>query len=301
MSTPTIVTVLNEIGAWRAGTVDEVGAALVAIGEEERLVRRKIDDANRQLAALGSIRQEQEERLAELDEELIRRKRDGVRGALRTDRAHVEERSAALHDLRTKRDTTLGAGLGAPDMAEAVAEYLDAQERAAGVRGTVVPAPEDLLSAPARERLAPYLRAAVEPPPALDEARLGVGIVVSVDPPEGAPEALLIVIPVPWAVYADALLREDDLCTLLAYRLVAAVHTLLAESGAPDALVRYADVQGSLALQVWLGDTPVAADLRERVMEAIAVAVEGAPELVTAGLDVYAIWLTPDLLVEDAS
>lgn len=295
---PSIVNVLDSIADWRARTATELDGALAALTEEERAVRRKIEDAQRQFAALGSVRREQEERLVELEEETLRRKRSGIRQALKLDRALMEERAHALLRWRQRHDEALGAGLDAPEMAEAINEYLDAQERTAGLRGSLVPAPEELLTAPARALLDPYLRAAATPPPPLAAPWAGVGVVVSVDPPEGRPEALLVVLPVPWAVYAEAILRDEDLCTLLAYRMVAALHVLLAEVGAPDALVRFADLQGSLAIQVWLGDTPVVIDLRERVLEAVAAAVEGAPELVAAAVEVYAVWLTPDLLVE---
>ena len=289
---------MNGIADWRARTATELDGALAAIAEEERALRRRIEDANRQAAALGSVRREQEERLVELDEETLRRKRTGVRQALKLDRALMEERADALLRWRQGHDDALGAGLDAPDTAAAMNEYLDAQDRTAGVHGSLVASPEELLTPPARLRLDPYLRAAATPAPPLAAPSAGVGVVVSVDPPEGRPEALLIVLPVPWAVYAEATLREEDLCTLLAYRVVAALHVLLAEVGAPEALVRFADLQGNLAIQVWLGDTPVVIDLRERVMEAVAGAVEGAPELQAAVLEVNAVWLPPDLLVE---
>ncbi len=295
---PSIVSLLNGVAEWRARTAGELDGALAAIADEERAVRRRIEDANRQAAALGSVRREQEERLVELDEETLRRKRTGIRQALKVDRALMEERADSLLRWRQGHDDALGAGLDAPDMAEAMNEYLDAQDRTAGVHGSLLASPEELVTPLARARLDPYLRAAATAPPPLAAPRAGVGVVVSVDPPEGRPEALLIVLPVPWAVYAEAILREEDLCTLLAYRMVAALHVLLAEVGAPEALVRFADLQGSLAIQVWLGDTPVVIDLRERVMEAVAAAVEGAPELQAAALEVNPVWLTPDLLVE---
>ncbi|MDP2304533.1 MAG: hypothetical protein Q8P18_00730 [Pseudomonadota bacterium] len=294
------MSVLDGISDWRTSAAAELDQALAAINEEERAVRRRIEDAQRQFAALGSIRREQEERLLELEEETLRRKRAGVRYALELDRAVLEERAVALRAARERHDAALGAGLDAPEMAEAINEYLDARERTAGLRGSLVSLPEELLTEPARARLDPYLRAAAAAPPPLSAPWVGVGVVVSVDPPEGRPEALLVVLPVPWAVYADVVHREEDLCTSLAYRMVAALHVLLAEVGAPDALVRFDDLQGSLAIQVWLGDTPVVVDLRERVMEAVAGAVEGAAELQAAALEVYAVWLAPDLLVEAA-
>ncbi|MDP2315987.1 MAG: hypothetical protein Q8P41_24030 [Pseudomonadota bacterium] len=298
---PALVGLLDGVLAWRAQTSDEIESSLATIAEEERTIRRRMDEAQRQYTALTSLRHEQEERRLSLDEETIRRKRIRVREALEIDRALLAERAGALHARVTRRDLELGAGLDAPDMIEAVTEYLDAQERAAALRGGLVAAPEELISAHARARLEPYLRAASSPPPSLGLPAAAVGVVVSVDPPEGRPEALLLVLPVPWAVYGEATVREEDLCSLLAYRIVAAIQTVLADVGAPDALVRFDELQGNLAVQVWLGDTLVAPDLRERVLECVATAVEGARELQAAAVEVCAVWLTPDLLAEASS
>jgi hypothetical protein len=83
--------------------------------------------------------------------------------------------------------------------------------------------------------------------------------------------------------------------------MVAAVTVLVAELGAPEAPLRYADLQGSLALQVWLGDHLIEGDLRERALERIGGAAEVGVELEAAGVEVYALWLAPELLVEAAS
>jgi hypothetical protein len=121
-------------------------------------------------------------------------------------------------------------------------------------------------------------------------------VLVSSDPPFGRPEALVLVAPVPWAVYTEGSARAEDLCTRLAYRLVGALHGLLAEVGAQRAPVRFLDVEGCLAVQAWLGDHPVAGDLREQALAAIAAAVDGADELTAAAVDVYAAWLAPELV-----
>jgi hypothetical protein len=217
---PAIVVLLDRLAEWQAHEGEPIEAALGAIEDEERSARRRLEDAQRQAAALASLRREQEELRHQLEMESLRRRRDGVRDALAVDRSLLEARAGELLELLAARDRELGLLLAAPALAPAVSGYLDATDRLAGARGTGAPAPEDLLPPEDRALLEPYLRAAIAPPPSLGAPPAGVGVVISTDPPQGRPEALLVVLPVPWSVYAGATSRPEDLCTLLAYRLV---------------------------------------------------------------------------------
>jgi hypothetical protein len=154
----------------------------------------------------------------------------------------------------------------------------------------------------ARRRLAGFVAEVDGPPPVLEDELQGIGVVLAVHPAEGAPEALVIVLPVPWAVYRDAGTRREDLATRLAYRAAAATWRFLVDVGAPEAPVRFVEVQGCLGIQVWLGDAGVPAeDFRERALEALQGAWDLAPELDAARLEVYAVWLRPEALQETES
>lgn len=60
------------------------------------------------------------------------------------------------------------------------------------------------------------------------EVPAGIGVLVSAEPASGPTRALLVVLPVPYAVYEEGAHRGEDLATALAFRSVAAVHELLA-------------------------------------------------------------------------
>lgn len=287
---------LDAVASWRSQVGRALDDTLTAIAAEERTVRRELDEMQRRYGALGTIRREEEARLSSLEEEALRRKRASVREALAVDRALLEERAGMLTEVHAAQDEAFAAGLDEPDVAEAVHAFLDHQEHGASVVEAL-----DALSTEGRRLLEPYLAAAVAAPPPLPVPMAAVGVLVSADPPVGSPEALAMVIPVPWAVYADGTARPEDLCTLLAYRLVGALYKLLGTLGAAHAPVRFSDIQGNLGVQVWLGDHPIGEELREQVLEGISDAVAGAPELEAAGLEVYAVWLTPDLLAEAVS
>ena len=141
-----------------------------------------------------------------------------------------------------------------------------------------------------------YIRAANDAPPPLALAPLGVAVLAATEPADGVPEGLLVVLPVPHAVFTDWKSRREDLATQLTYRLIAAVFRVLGSVGAADAPVNYQEVYGNLAVSVWLGDHKVEADLREHILEAISTAYEEATELWAAGVEVYAVWVRAELL-----
>jgi hypothetical protein len=286
---------LDEANAWRDRIGTEIDASLELLRTEETEVRTNLEEAQRQFNALSAVRHEEEERLVRLEQELVRRRRSAVRQALILDRTLLEDRASALQDAQARDDASASRGLDAPEVAAALTAWVEAREIAAGL----APArPVAALGREARARLEPFLQAADAPPPVLNTAAAGVGVLVSADPTTGPPEALLLVLPVPWSVYAESAVRTEDLCTMLTYRLVSAVLGLLLELEAPDAPVRYVDLHGCLAIQVWLGDHTINVDPKEHLLERIAAAVENAPELEAAGVEVYAVWLTPDLLAE---
>jgi hypothetical protein len=292
---PSLLRMLDDVAAWREQAGREAEAALAAIAAEEDAVARAALEAERRKSALAAIRREEEERLASLDDAALQRKRTSVRTSLELDRALLEERAAALRRAQAERDAEAALGLDHPSMERHLLAWLEARAAAAAARETDA---ESRLARDVRQALAPYIDVAHGPPPSIGLPCAGVGVLVSADPPVGVPEAFVMVLPVPEAVYTQASARAEDLCTLLAYRLVAALYRLLGELDAAGAPVRFETVQGNLTIQVWLGDQLVPDDLRERAMDAVAAAVDGAPELAAAGLEVYAVWLTPDLLAE---
>ena len=289
---------LDEAAAWRDRVCGESEAALSLVTAAEQSARRTMLESQRQHAALAAIRREEEERLAGLEEAALQRRRTGVRQAMIHDRIALEERAARLTEACARQDARLGSGLDEVALAAALRQYVELQEAAATGEGGRA---DERLSPSALRLLEPYIAAAAQPPPQLDLPPVGVAVLVSADPPVGPAEALVMVLPVPWATYAEGTLRAEDLCTWLGYRLVASLHALLGAMGAAQAPVRFAELHGCVAVQVWLGDQPVEEDLRDRVLEAVSAAVDDAAELQAARAEVFAVWLTPDLLAEAAS
>lgn len=296
-----LVSALDEIGRWKDRTERDVGVALSELGREEHDARQCLEEARRRLQALALVRNEQEERLARVASEQMVRERAAVRAGLRADRAILAERSLRLQAAVGERDARMAEEIAAnPDLADALAEL--ERFREIELRTGHLPASYLRALREQRDRALRRLEPLLATPRAIEAPLAGVCVVLAVDPPEGPPEALVAVLPVSFAVYRDWATREEDLTTQFAYRMLAGVLGLLSELGVADAPVFYVEVQDSLAIQVWLGDATVDlahGDFRERALEHLQAASEGAPELATASVEVYAIVVRPELLAEE--
>lgn len=296
-----LIAALDEVGRRRAATLREVEDALAEVAREESAARNALEEAQRRIVALRFVREEYAERRAQLLADDLVAERAAIREGLLSDRETVLARARALRDAAARREEDAAARLAAePDLAAALGEVSRFRE----MQGELDRMPASYRQAlqerydRARRRLAPLAARLDAPPAALDVPAAGVGVVLAVEPPQGRPEALVLVLPVPFAVHREWASRPEDLATLLTYRTMAGVFMLLTAVGAADAPLQYLPVHGNLAVQVWLGDADVGADLRDRAVERLTMAWEDAPELETACLEVYLVHLRPDLLEE---
>lgn len=300
-SASALVSVLEDVTRERGQIEGELGEALRDIGREEAASRRSVEEGHRRLAALRAVRREYEDRLGGLSAEMLHREWEAVRDGLTTDRDRFVSRAALVADAIASREAAMNAELAEPELASAVDEYLKFREAESSL-AAMPPDYRDAILAQHRRvlrRLEPYIAAANAGPPPLAVAPLGVGVIASADPADGRAEALVLVLPVPYGVYADWTAAPEDLTSQLAYRMIGAVFRMLHLLDAADAPVRYLDVHGCLGIQVWLGDHEVEGDLREIALEQVAAAADEATELWAAGVEVYTVWLQPELLGEE--
>lgn len=298
---PAVIAVLNEITSWKSHADGEYAASISEIEREEDAARRAIEEAQRQLVALAALRREVQEKHAAAAEETERRESAALREGLQTDKALLTERAAALEAAITAREAILQKQLEDPDIAAAVTEY----EKFVEVEPTLAALPPSYRKAildhhdKVRRRLEPVIQASNAGPPDLGLGVQGVGVLFAADPPDSVPEALVVVLPVPFAIYRDWAERKEDLSAQLAYRTVAAVSRCLNAVNAGAAPIQYSELHGCLAIQVWLGDCDIQGELNDRALEEIGAVREEAEELRAAGIELYGLWVRPALLAEE--
>lgn len=300
---PAVIAVLEDIAQWKNSADTEFSRTMADVDKEEDEARRQIDEAQRRLLALASVRGELREKHAKIGIDAERRERIALREGLTADRTVVEARAAKLGEAIAKREAALQQQLQDPEIAQAVEEF----EKFVEIETTLAALPPTYRRAildhheKVRRRLEPVIAASNAGPPDLGLPPVGVGVLFAINPAEGTPEALVAVLPVSVAVHRVWLERKEDLSSQFAYRVVAAVSRLLNAVGGGAAPIHYTAVNGCLAIEVWLGDCALQGDLNDRALEEIGALREEAEELLAAGIELYGLWVRPAMLAEEES
>lgn len=298
---PAVIAVLEEIAQWKARADAEFAGTMGEVDRDEAAARRAIDEAQRQLVALAALRAELRDKHAMVGLGAERRERMALREGLATDRGSIEDRAQKLAVAVAEQDAALQRQLKDPEIASAVEEY----EKFVEIEASLASLPAGYRKAildhheRVRRRLEPVIAASNAGPPSLGLPNVGVGVLFAVDPAEGPPEALVAVLPVPFAVCRDWAERPEDLSSRFAYRVVAAVSRLLGAVGAGAAPIQYTELSGCLAIQVWLGDCEVQGDIKERALEEIEALREEASDLSAAGIELYGLWVRAAMLADE--
>ena len=235
---------------------------------------------------------------------------EGVVAALRSDPSEAarERRAALLQDVVTARGQreALESQIAALDekilflraQADALldAPTLDAAAedrwlRAALAKAVRVDAAIVAQRSAAKERQDADSRSR-QPEPEVHE----IAVLAAMEPAEGPPRSLALVLPVYGSVQSDWAAHADDLQAKLAWRVVGALAGVLRATGAEDAPLRFDRFEGCLSIQVWLGGTASGEALRGHLTQAFESVHAAAEELQHAGLELFVAWVEPQMI-----
>jgi hypothetical protein len=290
-----VVAGLEAVGTWRAtverDVLQEHSRVIAALDEAHVRLR----DAERTVAELEGQRRRVDARVSRIDAEETRRTRDAIRRGLAHDEALVVRRADDVRQAFRER-VFEAAGVGAAEAASLGA--LDELGALGAADPDLPPAVRRALQDRDRHasRLLPHVLSVETDADPIDAPAAAVAAVASMELDEGLPTALELVLPLPWSVYADPGSHGDDLCSRLAWRVVAALGVALRDVGAADAPVRYASEGGRLAVQVWLGDADVVGSVKDALSAGFDRIHEESGELRAANVELYVAWLDPEIL-----
>jgi hypothetical protein len=295
---PPILKGIHEVGQWRRENLAELHRRQADVDRESAKLEADIAELQRQLDVCATLRAEFSEREAALPADETRRNREALLVGLDRERALIEARADALSRAGKAREDRVARLMEDAEIARLVDEF----EQFGDVEPTLESLPAGYRSAilahhdSVRRRLQPVFDAVAAELPPTGEPPAAFTIVAAVDPQEGTPDALGLIVPVHHDVAARWAERGEDLCSLIAYRIIGAVSGALADAGSADAPIQHSDYEGCLAIQVWLGDHPPRADIKEALAARFDRLREEASELRTTGLDVYLVWVSPDVV-----
>lgn len=301
LNVPQLVVSLEMVERWREETEGDLNRQIREIDDETDQINAKIAELQRQITAISALREEMQGRLSGLDDEQISRTRDTVLSGLETEGPLLDERAALWRAAVSDQEAALDRLLQDPAVAGLVEEYKQFGELEptldmlpAGYRKALLAHHEEV-----KAQLKPFIESAAASPPPLSVPEQGFTLIASLDPQEGAPEALAVIVPVPFETYSRWSERSEDLHALISYRVVGALSAMLAEVGASEAPLQYAPYEDKLAIQVWLGDSEVQGDVKSALERQIGKLKAGSTEIQVCRLDPYLVWLSPDAIIPE--
>ncbi|HJN75490.1 MAG TPA: hypothetical protein QGF58_16290 [Myxococcota bacterium] len=289
---------MEAITRWRESAEEEASTQLTEVNAEEARLSEGIKALERQIEALEVLRTQIRERNGKLDGEEIARSYGAVVQALQEDRDLTAERgrivAQRIEEDRNKAETLLQDA----ELARSIDEFERFREMEAGLGSLPSSYRRAILDhhQQVKRRLAPVLKLINGPADPVDADTRGIAIIASVDLVEDNPESLVLVLPVDADIYNHWEDGGEDLSALLAFRMVAAAAELATRAGVPAAPISYRSFEGKLTVQVWFGSEKVTGDVKELAAEILDQVRFDASELGVAMLELYTLWLPPEVL-----
>ncbi len=288
---------LDDAARWRADETSRRKAQLVEVDQQLSELRQSIASLQEQLASLEKFRGE-----LEADEALAvgeaQRAHEGIFAALAEQREAIEGRAAELLAAEQRRLEMLESVLAESDLADKLVEY---RQFKASVEPTLAHMPESYRAVvlehhhkvvdALRERVGEMMSDPVH----AEGGALSLEVVFAVDAPEGAPELLVVVVPVDATTHEGWAERPEDLQTRLAVRTAQAIYEACHDAGLDTVQLAAGGHRDLLAIEVDVAGA--AADLSRRVEEHLARVFRDALELVAARVNVTPRAVHPDHLL----
>ena len=297
---------LERVTSWHRTARSDLDTQRAELQTEADQVDRKIPELDAALLELRERQAELEGRLEELDElssglesEQGERVRMAVAEVLRADLALVDGRGELYQAARTQRETQLDELAKDPEIARLVEEY----EQFVEVEPTLSLLPSGYRKAilshheAVRRRLQPLFDAIARELDPVHAEPAAVSVLASLARQDGRPVALVFIMPVKYAVYRDWSTAGEGLPALIAYRVIGAISGALDEVGCGDAAVRYTEIDGQLAMQVWLGDSDgPSGNLQGAIRQRFDALREQSSELKSMLMTLHLAWVEPDVI-----
>jgi hypothetical protein len=211
----------------------------------------------------------------------------------------VGRRGDLYRDARSQREQQLEALAQDPEIARLVEEY----EQFVEVEPTLSLLPSGYRKAilshheAVRRRLQPLFDAIDRELDPIDAEPAAVSVLASLAQEADCPVALVFIMPVKFEVYRDWSKAGEDLPALLAYRVIGAISGALDEVDCGDAAIRYTEIDGQLAMQVWLGDSDgPSGGLRAAVRHRFHALREQSSELKSMLMTLHLAWVDPGVI-----
>lgn len=303
---PRLVAALERVDRWHRTASSDLESQAGELRDEADGAEARIKELEATLLELRERQAEIEGRLEELQEltsgletERAERLKSAVVEALAGDLAIVDARAALLEEAEAGRRASLERLLEDEEVAKLVEEFeqfVDVEptleQLPAGYRKAILSHHEAV-----KRRLQPLFEAIEEELEPVDAESAAVSILASIDYEDGQPLALVLILPVRHEVYREWAAEGDGLAGKLGVRVVGAVSAALSDLSVPDAAIRYTDIDGQLAVQIWLGDGEgPSGDVKQALHRRVHELRSQASELRAVRTTLHLAWVPPEII-----
>lgn len=278
---PSVTQALEQVAAWRESQVAENQTKIQEVDSELEKLKTTLANLQQQLGSLEQVRAQ----LAEVDlsEALTARSYEAVFSALTSQGSAIAERAVAATAADAAMRNAVFEDLAKGELAATVEEFRQFKET---VEPTLVALPESYRAAITNhhkgvsEKIRNRLAERLEGPAQLSDDWLELDVVIGIDEPDGNPEVLICVLPIPDVALTEWSDRETDLLTLIGARVAQGIYEATKSTGPQGAQVICGGHQGMLAMEVDLEGA--GSTFPKVLLDTLSIVLKAAPELAAA-------------------
>lgn len=273
---------LDGVAAWQA---EQAAKRLAEVADVDRKIaelQRALAELQVQITSLGELKAELAEGVDDPSQG-VARAYDAIFAALVTQLAAASERSELALASRQARYDAVLARLATSEVAARVTEF---EQFKTQVEGTLAGLPASYRSAimahhqGVSDQIRGWLARQLEGEVEVAAPLLTLDVVYGVDAPEGKPEMLICVLPIPDVAFSEWMDRPEDLCTRIGARVVQAIYETTRQTGPAGAQAVCGGHQGMLAIEVDLEGAR--ADFATVLADTLTAVLQSAPDLAAA-------------------
>lgn len=291
-----VASALEGVAAWRVEQESRRQAELVDVESQiEKLLAEKLA-VEEKLQSLQGFKSNLVDLGGEGD--AISRSYSGIFEALATQSAALQSRAGEVYAADAARRTAVFQAMEGTELEPLIGEYNQFREQ---VAPTLSALPESYRNAIVAhhegitDRIRAHLAKELGSPTSIEAETLTLDVVFGVDSPDGVPELLICVLPVPDEAFTEWATREEDLCTMVGARVVQGLYETVKQSGPQGAQAVCGGHQGLLAVEMEVDGAP--ADIERALADTLNAVLSGAPELLAANVSVTARRVEFDFLL----
>ena len=289
---------LEQVIDWKEKRVETLNTQIESSEQLEERLGAELKTLQQRLEQAQIQRKEALEEQSRMVEEEREHFRIGISKGLEEGAKLIDERNIIYSNLKKARINQVEQLLKQPKFQEKITEYEEFQKN----QNEFSRLPKSYQAAIRKHHeqvekdLTPIFRALSEQLPPAKESKCIFGIVAAIDPSFDKPEAMAVVIPVPFSTYTDPSTEDEDLHQVIAYRICAGISGALHRIGVSNASIHYGDYKGFLSIQVWLEGQNLSGDIKQAISFELERIRTRSSELKAAQLGVDISWVESEML-----